>query len=133
MMTPTRPGRDPYPLLLDALTYDERHVLHASLNSAWAKQSVLYRSTSAIYRETYELLGDINRAPENAAAYREHTTATCRTCGASGAVVELEKITARPVGGGSARSEWLCADSAACTARRFPAFAEVLDATMSAA
>jgi hypothetical protein len=133
MMTPGRPGRDPYPLLLDALTYDERHVLYSSLNSGWAKQSVLYRSTDPIYRETYELLGDVNRAPENAAAYREHTSATCRTCGATGADVELEKITARSVGGGTTRTEWLCADTAACTARRFPALAGVLDATGSAA
>lgn len=126
MMNPNCPGRDPYPLLLATLTYDERRVLHACLNSAWAKQAVLYRYGSAIYQETCELLGDVNHAPENAAAYREHTSATCRTCGASGADAELEEITARPVGGGTTRTEWLCADTAACTARRFPQLADVL-------
>lgn len=128
MMTPTRPGRDPYVLLLAALTYHERNALHASLNSAWAKQAAVYSSKSPIYQDTYELLGDVNEAPARAAAYLESATVTCRTCGANGADVELEKITARPVGGGSTRTEWLCADRLACTARKFPQLADTLAA-----
>ncbi len=128
MMTPTSPGRDPYPLLIAALTYHERHTLYASLNSGWAKQSAVYGHGSPIYTDTYELLGDINEAPARAAAYLEVATATCRTCGASGAVTDLEKITALTVGEGSTRTEWLCADRLACTARKFPQLADTLAA-----
>jgi hypothetical protein len=124
MMTPARPGRDPYPMLLAALPYHERHALYASLNSGWAKQAAVYGHGSPIYTDTYELLGDINEAPARAAAYLEAATATCCTCGASGGTVELEKITARPVGGGRTRTEWLCADRLACNARRFPGLAD---------
>lgn len=133
MMTPNRPRRDPYVLLLAALTWGERQVLYASLNSGWSKQLYAVRDDEALRKETSQLLDDILHAEDNAAVYREHASATCRTCGASGATVELEKITARPVGGAAARTEWLCADHAACTTRRFPAIAEVLGATGSAA
>lgn len=124
MMTPTGHGGDPYPVLLAALTYHERHVLYAALSSGWAKQAVIYRHGSPIYQDTYELLGDINEAPARAAAYLEAATATCCTCGASGGAVELEKITALPVGGGRTRTEWLCADRLACNARLFPGLAD---------
>lgn len=128
MMTPDRPGRDPYVLLLAALTYHERHALYASLNSGWAKQAAVYSSKEPIYQDTYELLGDVNEAPARAAAYLESATAACRACGASGAVVGLEKITALTVGEGSKRTEWLCADRLACTARQFPQLAGTLAA-----
>lgn len=132
MMTSNRPARDPYPLLLAALTWHERQVLYASLNSGWHKQAAVYHrdspETSVIWRETGQILSDINHADENAAAYREHATATCRNCGISGAAAELEKITAHAIGDNSTRTEWLCADHAACTARRFPQLADTLAA-----
>lgn len=128
MMTPNRPGRDPYVLLLAALTWEERQVLYAYLNSGWAKQLYAVTADESLKRETREILDDINRARENAAAYREHTSATCRTCGANGAAVELEKITARAVGASATRAEWLCADQVACTARKFHQLADTLAA-----
>jgi hypothetical protein len=49
----------------------------------------------------------------------------CRTCGA---VEELEPVTSRALADGAERTEWFCADAAACNQRRFPELAEILDA-----
>jgi hypothetical protein len=128
MMTPNRPGRDPYVLLLAALTWDERQVLYAHLNSGWAKQLYAVNADKALKQETHDILTDINNAAEAAAAYRDRASATCRTCGANGAAVELERITVRAVGATATRTEWLCADQSACTARKFHQLADTLAA-----
>ena len=43
----------------------------------------------------------------------------CRTCGST---EELEPVTAHAVADGAERTEWFCADAAACNDRRFPEF-----------
>lgn len=50
----------------------------------------------------------------------------CQTCGATG---ELVPVTARSLADGAERTEWFCADTAACNDRRFPELADLLDRT----
>lgn len=52
-----------------------------------------------------------------------HDTAECQTCGASG---DLKPVTSRSLADGAERTEWFCADTAACHERRFPGLAELL-------
>lgn len=54
-----------------------------------------------------------------------HDAAGCRTCGAPG---DLEPVTSRSLADGAERTEWFCADAAACHDRRFPGLAELLAA-----
>lgn len=46
----------------------------------------------------------------------------CRTCGAT---EELEPVTSHALADGAERTEWFCADAAACNDRRFPELAQI--------
>jgi hypothetical protein len=64
-----------------------------------------------------------SRRPEAAASLVAEPEPGCETCGA---VTGLEKVTSHPVGGGATRTQWFCADAAACHERAFPGLTELL-------
>jgi hypothetical protein len=129
MMTPDRPEFGaPDPALFAPLTTDENHVLRYHLTSGWYKQSAVYPPLSDIWRETSEILDDMHAAWDIAFDAYRRARATCRSCGASGSAVDLEKYTVRSVADGAERDEWQCADREAYVARFAPDLDRVLAA-----
>jgi hypothetical protein len=78
----------------------------------------------------------VSASPEQAgAAHGSYTTAPARPsiqaessleCGTCGAGGELEPVTSHSLADGAERTEWFCADAAACNDRRFPGLADLL-------
>jgi hypothetical protein len=129
MMSPDRPEfGEPDPALFTPLTTDENHVLRYHLTSGWYKQSAVFPPLSGIWRETSEILDDMHQAWNIAFDAEQRARATCRSCGASGAVTDLEKHTVRSLADGAERDEWQCTDRQSCAARFAPGLDRVLAA-----
>jgi hypothetical protein len=54
-----------------------------------------------------------------------HDAHECQACGAAG---ELRSVTSHSLADGAERTEWFCADTAACNDRLFPELARILRA-----
>ena len=128
MMTPDRPASLPADAAMFApMTADEIGVLCAHLTSGWYKQHHLGNDRAGWW-ETADVLKDLGTAWDAAFDADQCARATCRSCGASGAVVDLEKYSVRPLADGATYDEWQCADRQACAARLAPDLDRVLAA-----